>query len=598
MLTKMRKNILFTLGVLVVMSSCVNKDYDLTRPIDKTMNVGGLIEMPVPGESSYSYTLEEILMPKDASDGSGLLKKRDDGTFVLEVEPTAGLNENYTFAGIEADNYTKTVEYPENDYFYAPGPGVTWPEETSPVDTKVPLNLKISGIDSRVEAIREVELDAALNLSVVAPPEVHLSILKDFRFTLPENMYVDETRLQSFMRLERHNVIVITTDLTSSNSFSSTCYISKIDMSGLALENAAGKTDKEINFSDNLTVAGKVKFTDVGLPSGEKFRINTRLSITDITAKTVTFKASPVIDCEPQEVPIDNVPDALTDGSLSFELDDALFYVTAKNSTPFDLTLSADITAYSKDGQQTGHVSISNSDGVTVGANTESQKFCLSDSGKYGDVSDKKIKVPGLAGIVSPIPAKIAISETKISGSAGGDGYVTVQAGSNYPVGLTYRIEVPLSFKSLTLKRDENIDINVDFGNDIRFDDIFIKANFTSTLPMDASITFDLVDSEGKAMQGVSLKYEDESGNEIEALRLPAGELSTPSTRMLKLVAVADKGTHISKLQSLRLHIVASSPENSVVTLNAKQSLSVSDIVVGTNSGVFIDGNKQPDENL
>ena len=400
------------------------------------------------------------------------------------------------------------------------------------------------------------------------------------------------------MRLERHNVIVITTDLTSSNSFSSTCYISKIDMSGLALENAAGKTDKEINFSDNLTVAGKVKFTDVGLPSGEKFRINTRLSITDITAKTVTFKASPVIDCEPQEVPIDNVPDALTDGSLSFELDDALFYVTAKNSTPFDLTVSADITAYSKDGQQTGHVSISKSDGVAVGANTESQKFCLSDSGKYGDVSDKKIKVPGLAGLVSPIPAKIAISETKISGSAGGDGYVMVQAGSNYPVGLTYRIEVPLSFKSLTLKRDENIDINVDFGNDIRFDDIFIKANFTSTLPMDASITFDLVDSEGKVMQGVSLKYEDESGNEIEALRLPAGELSTPSTRMLKLVAVADKGTHISKLQSLRLHIVASSPENSVVTLNAKQSLSVSDIVVGTNSGVFIDGNKQLGENL
>ena len=400
------------------------------------------------------------------------------------------------------------------------------------------------------------------------------------------------------MRLERHNVIVITTDLTSSNSFSSTCYISKIDMSGLALENAAGKTDKEINFSDNLTVAGKVKFTDVGLTSGEKFRIDTKINITDITAKTVIFKASPVIDCEPQEVPIDNVPDALTDGSLSFELDDALFYVTAKNSTPFDLTVSADITAYSKDGQQTGHVSISNSDGVTVGANTESQKFCLSDSGKYGDVSDKKIKIPGLAGLVSPIPAKIAISETKISGSAGGDGYVTVQAGSNYPVRLTYRIEVPLSFKSLTLKRDENIDINVDFGNDIRFDDIFIKANFTSTLPMDASITFDLVDSEGKAMQGVSLKYEDESGNEIEALRLPAGELSTPSTRMLKLVAVADKGTHISKLQSLRLHIVASSPENSVVTLNAKQSLSVSDIVVGTNSGVFIDGNKQPDENL
>lgn len=596
----MRKNILFVFGVLGVASSCVNKDYDLTGPIDKTMNVGGQIEMPIPGADSYSYTLEDILLPKDASDGNGLLKKRDDGTFVLEVEPSEGLNENYTFPGIEADNYAKTVEYPEAGYFYSPGPGVSWPGENPSVDAKLPLNLKISGIDSRVEAIREAELDAALKLSVEAPAGVNFRILKNFRFVLPEYMHVDETRLQSDMRLDGHNVIVITRDLASNNSFSFNCYISKLEMSGFALKNAAGKADKEISISDNASVSGKVEFTNVGLPSGDPFRIEAKVNISNITAKTVTFKAFPVIDCEPQEIAVGEVPDVLTDGSLSFELDDVLFYVTATNGTPFDFTVSTGITAYSGNGQQTGKViSIDGNSGLTICANSENQRFCLSESGTKGADTDKKIKVPGLAGLVSPIPAKISISGTKACGSASGnDGYVTARADGSYPVKLLCRIEAPLSFKSLTLRREEKIDVNVDLGNENGFDDLFIRARFTSTLPLDASLTFDLTDSEGNAMQGITLKYEAEDGNEIGALTLPAGELDAPSSRELKLVAVADKGTHVSKMQSLRLHIVASSPENSVVTLNAKQSLSVSDIIVGTTSGVFIDGNKQYGENL
>ena len=75
-------------------------------------------------------------------------------------------------------------------------------------------------------------------------------------------------------------------------------------------------------------------------------------------------------------------------------------------------------------------------------------------------------------------------------------------------------------------------------------------------------------------------------------LELPAGSLDNPSTKELKLTALADEGTHISALNKLKIHIEAESPEGGSATLNADQSLSISNITVGTESGIFIKGNK------
>lgn len=583
----MRKNILFAFGVLVA-ASCVNKEYDITKPIDTTMNVGGQIEMPVPGESSYSYTLGDILLPDDAA-ADGVLKKLDNGSFCLVIEPSEGINEKYTFGQITAADYAKNDSHTFVALESAIGQEVDYP-------VSVPLNLQVSGIDGSVETIREADLDALLTLAVETVGGTRISIKSGYKFTLPEFIYIDESTLPSFAEIDaaaksagHRNVIVIKEAQTFDGVFSLSCHINKLELSNF------GISEGIMHIAGDATAEGKIAFMKFALSDGVQFPLETIVKITGVKATSVTMKASPTIVGEDQAIQVGEVPEALND--IDFELADVGLFVSVKNETPFTAAISANISAFSG-GNYTDPVAVRPESGFSVASNTAGMNFCLSDSGEYGTAADRKIKLPGLAGLVSPVPEKLQISGIRVTGSAASeDGFVTVAVGKEYHLGLSYRIEAPLSFRSLTLKRDENIDVNLDLGDDISFDDLFIKATFTNTLPLDAVLTFDIVDGDGNAVQGVSLKYEDENGNGIDALVLSAGSIETPSSGNLKLVAVADDGSHISKIQSLRLHIVASSPENSVVTLNAAQSLSVSNIIVGTNSGIFIDGNKNSDEN-
>ncbi len=582
----MRKNIFLAFGFLVAASSCVNKEYDITKPIDMEMNVGGQIEAPLPGkDNTFSYSLGDILLPEGSSDG--ILKKRADGSFILSVEPTEGINEKYVFGQIAADDYAKKDSHTFMALASSIGQEVDYP-------VSVPLNLKVSGIDSNVETIREADLDALLTLSIETIYGTRISIKSGYKFTLPEFMYVDESTLPSFAEIDaaaknagHSNVIVIKETQTFDGVFSLSCHINKLELSGFAIE------DGIMHIEGNATAEGGIAFMAFALSDGAQFPLETIVNITGVTAKSVTMKASPAIIGEDQAIQIGDVPDALND--IDFELADVGLFVNVKNETPFNAAISANISAFS-DGNYTDPVTVRPESGFAVAANTSGENFCLSDSGEYGTANDKKIKVPGLAGLVSPVPEKLRISGIRVSGSAESeDGFVTVLVGKEYNLGLSYRIEAPLSFKSLKLRRDEDIDINFDLDK-VSFDDLYIRANITSTLPLEARLSFALTDSEGNAVPGVSVKYEDGDGNAIDDLELEAGDLGCPVTKPLKIVLVADEGTHISKLQSLKLHIEADAPEGKVVTLNAEQSISISDIIVGTTSGVFVDGNDKTPE--
>ncbi len=583
--TMMKKKILLAFGVIAAVS-CVNKDYDLAKPVDLTMNVGGLLELPAPGESGYSYTLGEIILP-DGSKADGTVRTQDDGSFLLVVEPTSGLNESYDFPTIEADDYSKSVEYPEYTYFISPGPGITWPDASQEIEVGIPFKLSVSGIDKSVEEIEEVSLDAVLSLSVGATKSGVKFVVKDgFTFTLPECMYVNEASLPSYAVLVENsglrNKIRINEDRAADPTFSFECRLNRLDMGAFTLVEKSG--GKEIIIDSDASATGTVEFQSSTLPIGTEFKLRTTAEISGIRAESVTLKASPVLEGKSQTIEFSGIPEVFTDGSLSFELEDILFYVTATNGTPFDFTVTSEISASSDEGRK--NVEIAAEDGFTIEAGAVNRSFCLSESGRCGADTDRKIAVEGLCGLVSPVPDKILLSDTKAEGSS--DGYVTLYASDSYDVGLSYRIEAPLTFKSLAIERDELVDINVDLGDDFGFDDLFIKAKFTSTLPLEAKLTFKLADSEGNEVDDITLKYEDEIG-QLSVLSLPAGDLSAPVSENLKLVATAKEGTHISSIDKLKIHIEASSPAGRTVTLNEKQALSISDITVGTTSGVFVE---------
>ncbi len=597
----MRRSILLALCTLAAVS-CVNEEYDITRPIDMTMNIGGQLEMPVPGESEYSYRLGDIIFP-DNEDPDGIVRRQDDGTFLLVIEPTAGLDENYDFPEIDVEDYNKTVLYPTDGYYTSPGPGTSFPDADRDIEISIPFDLTIGGIDSRVEKIGEVGLDADLKITLGATESGVVFDLKDgFTFILPEYMYVDAESLPSYAEIVANpesektgllNTIRINGDRTSENSaFTLECKINKLDVSGFALTETA-LNDKEISFGSDAFAKGAILLVSSSIPAGTDFRLRAVVDIMGIKATYLTLKSSPLLECDPQEIAIGEVPEIFSDGSLDFKLDDILFYVNADNGTPFDFTVTAGISAYSAWSRK--DVQIVGEDGFTVGAGAKNQSFCISESGRYGAATDTKIAVAGLTGLMSPVPDKILLSDIKVLGSMNGE-FVTLHASENYNIGLSYRIEAPLSFKSLTLKRDETIDVNLDFGDDAGFDDLYIKADFTSTLPLDANLTFSLADSRGNAVEGVTLKCVDESGKEADVLCLPAGDVSAPSSKVLKLVAAAAEGTRISSLEKLKIHIEASSPKGRIVTLNENQTLAISGITAGTTGGIFVDANGKSSE--
>ena len=563
------------------------------------MNIGGQLEIPLYLNQNCSFTINDILLP-EGSQTDGILEKLADGSYRLVVEPEGGLSETYDFPSISVADFYNTVEYPANTCFVTPVPGIDWPEayKSQTLALDVPFNSSVSDIDAAVEAVGEAVVDAKLVISLSTTVSgVQFKIKDGFIFTLPECMNVDETTLPTYAEVIEgaglHNTIRINGDQYVTTKFTLNCRIDRFDFSGFELESAG--VGKKMKISGASSVNGGIEFTGTsGVAAGRKFKLEAAVSISGIEISSLTFKATPTIECASQEITFADMPEVFTDGSLEFDLDDIYFYIIADNGSPFDFSISAKIAAKSEDGTVTDEVSIDEENGLVLEAKSENQIFCLSESGEGSASGVTAIGIEGLAALVSPIPDKVCISGARVSGKApeGGNGYVTVSASENYPVNLRYRIEAPLAFSHLKMTRDECVDLNVDLGGDIGFDDIFIKADVTSTLPLAAKLTFTLADSDGNALSGVSLSYVDADGHSVEVLELPAGSLDNPSTKELKLTALADEGTHISALNKLKIHIEAESPEGGSATLNADQSLSISNITVGTESGIFIKGNK------
>lgn len=579
----MRKNYCIPIIALAAaVSSCVHAEYDLSKPFDTSMDVGGHLEFPLPmDKADWSYTLGELL----DLDGNTSVCEDEDGTLRLVIDKQSSIDESYTFGDIQAADFTKSDTY----QFEAYKSGVE-----TPVDypISIPLNLKVSGIGAQVESIREADIDANVKLTVTAPSGVNLTICDGYTFTLPEFMYIDGATLPSFAELvsngERRNIIRIKGNQTS-HPFTLNAKVNRLDLSSFPVSKGG------LDISGNATASGKVVFSNVTLADGTRFNLTSAVTISSIKVETVTVKAAPTIDCDDRTISLGTLPSALTDGSLGFEFEDVSLYLTATNTIPYDLLLSASIAA-SAGGSSTSTVALGEKNDLVFTAQSADRSYCISDSGILGTSEDEKIAVPGLAGLLSPIPDQLKISGMNVKGSTTSqDGYVKISTSEPYRVSIDYKIDSPFIFKSLGLVRDEKIDLDIDLG-DVALNDFFILADVENALPLDAKLSCRLFDESGNALDGVKVSSVDAEGNETEYLALAAGDFDKPSSARLHLKVTPAEGQRIAKLSSLSVHIEAASPAGKTVTLNSRQGISISRIVVGTKNGIHIDGNSDSDE--
>ena len=98
----MKKHFAFILSFMLsattfALVSCVNKDYDLSKPIDLEMNIGGKLEMPLKMEQDFSYKLDDLITLEE----NNFIKKEDNGDYKFVIQPSEGFKTNYSFGDFE-----------------------------------------------------------------------------------------------------------------------------------------------------------------------------------------------------------------------------------------------------------------------------------------------------------------------------------------------------------------------------------------------------------------------------------------------------------------------------------------------------------------
>ncbi len=567
---------LFLLGAV----SCVQKEYDLSQPIDLKMNIGGKIEMPLLGDKSFSYSIGEVLSPAD----DGIIREDANGDLRFRVEPDAAFNTDYTFESISVEPYSSSAQYPESGSAVVIDinkEAVEFPLENAIFN----IDCSYSDIDSQISAVREASLDAKLKFSFkVSKSGIDVALKKGFTFTLPDFVTISDSGLPSGVVKSNAHTLKLTSD--ASLPFSLSCNVTRFDLSSFPIKNSAIDITGDVILNGTVSLIG---FDSSIAPVGTQFKVIADVAISDITPKSVSVKASPLLECTPQRFSIGNVPEILTDGSINFTLADLGFYMTATNGTPFDFKLTSDITSLDASGKALSSVCVgSGEQKVSIAAGADSKSFCLSGRGTLGGVDDSKIIVEGIQGLVSPIPSAIRIDNTKVQGSC--SDFVTVEFGKSYKVGIDYYLDTPLAFTNFEIKTDYTVDINTKW-TDVSFSDIAIYALVENSVPLDVTLRCDVLDANGNIDRNIDVTPIDSDGNAIEHLVVSSGSVASPTASRIGFKMSSD--TPISELYSIVLHLDATSPKGETVTLNSAQKITLSNITFGTESGMSLDLNKK-----
>ena len=593
----MKKHFAFILSFMLsattfALVSCVNKDYDLSKPIDLEMNIGGKLEMPLKMEQDFSYRLGDLI----SMEGNDVVKVDPNGDYKFVIKPSEGFSAEYSFADFDIPPIS--VQQQSN--------GIVFPPES--VGYKKTFNLsaiqgdsaiEVTDIDTSIKKLGKIFLkDTYLELSLKPSSS---TLTADFEqgivMTLPGNMNFSDPQLiekgnnevygKIFFDEVKPNVLKIGSITGFKTGFTIRCRINCIKVEKVV----AGSLNIPVSFSIEFPGESSIQVEQ----SGVEFSFIRKAVINSIKVDNVEVVAEPQLSCPDVSMNIDAPEDFKEGGSFDFELEDLCFNLIATNNTPFDFKLSTDLVSYNGGIVNTRKSVGGDGSELIVPTGTADKSFYISESGKYGEAQPgEKVVVPGLTDLVSPIPDKFAIENIKVTG-VDKAGFTTLNLGEKYSVAVNYSLETPFSFKKVSFKTEQVAALGVDLGN-VGFNDLYLAASVVNTLPLDIDLDCQMLDDAGQVVENVEVLVVilDEAGNAIDYV--PAGSIETPATSKLRLAFVSKDSSALTAIQQLKINIIASSPEGTVATLNANQSLVISDFVVGTESGIYINPESNKNE--
>lgn len=572
---------------VVVFSSCVDNDYDLSKDIDMTITIGGDISLP---ESSTDiYTMGRILdlgsssSIKPVGQNYGLAE----GDYVLVQNSQAPTTSTFEINKVEFTNIRVDASSAELNFI---SPGTTSRLEADINNLTNKIKITKDDIDKQLVSLGQTDVDidinATLQFNTVDNFSGVASIAAGFEAAFPENWTI-ETSSPDEYEVRNGHILVFKKDwsMNVGQTKNIPLKVKHIDFS--KSEPGQGLyAPGHFNLDDKIVSNGHVYLTNPGSTAGQIIRLKLDLYATIPSAEITAFtgKVNPTITVDNTSFEIAGIPDFLKDDGDNLDITNPQIKLTVVNDAPVDIDVNARLEGvYSyRDPISIGVGEKYGTDPIKINGNSTTV-LCLSRLGKGADTGagEVNVKVENLGDIIEAIPDRITISD--ITAEVPQDKVYTFQLGKQYNFSADYTAIVPLAFGPdlhFTYTADDE-----GWSEDLK-DYNFSKARATvkveNSIPLNMTPTVKAIGVNGEELTSITAT--------IEGV-ITAATAESPSTSELT-VLLTSTASSMAELDGIKLTFEAKAAQEYIgVPLNENQKLKFNEIRIQILGGVDIDLN-------
>ena len=563
-------------GLLFLMS-CVNEEYDLSEGVQADGTFMENISVPI--GSVQKITLDKILFENGETLNSAI-SYASNGDLHIEF---FGQQEEFSYT-VPSWNFNDIIF--EDQLIKFPIPSYIAGQPVPPVD----FTLRYSDVTGKPLSFgMQYDVDSPLPDEIIDATEISLDATLTCRFTLSAGtLYVAEgfelvfPKYVSLLKpaesadyeiIDRCK-LKLAKDLmiSQSNPLEIKLMIDKIALDEDTIIQTQDGTSR-IMINDELGVNGDFYLNSKDYDAiPENIEIGMKIIAEDIVIEKVSAHIAVDVSIDDRDIHIAETPDLLKGKGICIDLYNPVMNVEIENPTPFNISFSTDLNAYSS----------SNTYDISLGKGDDKISIPADGTGVYW-FSRRKVDdlpagavnfiLPEIGDFIHDVPERFTISNAEVTFS----GLAMIELDKSYTSTVTYGMSSPLSFgEDLYLSFDQELkDLNLSFG--VKIMSAVLEMDIINTIPVDFEISAICLDSSGNELNDTQVTVDN---------KIVAGSLTSPTTTPVKLT-INNKSGKID-ITSIKLNMrgSVSDPKFFGVCLNRNQGLEINDIVLTLPDGI------------
>lgn len=571
---------------VLALASCVDNDYDLSKDIDMTVNVGG--NLTLPPSSTEPYTMEQILN----LDGNSSIKPDGkeyglaEGDYVLVQDGTTSPS-RFKIDKVKLSDLAATSSDIELSFL---GAGTDIRVGADVVNLTNALDLKDDNVDRQLVSLQQADVDIQLNieLSFTALDNYHGSIFieRGFEIAFPDGWTI-QNNLNDGCGIKDNHILVFSTERVVNAGQK---LLLSVTVTHINLENAGpGEglyAPGHFNLQPSIVSNGRVSINNGSLALGEstRVRLTARPAMTTAVITGFTGGVNPEINVDPTSFSINDVPDFLMEDGNNLDIENPRINLVVENTSPVDVNINGKLEGFYS-GKTPVEVWVGDehgTDAVLVRGNSTTV-ICLSRLGEGADLSagEVNVKVPDLGNLITTIPDRIEMSS--ITAVVPQNKTYTFELGHQYDFLVNYKAVIPLAFgpdlKFTYTTSDNGWDSDLDKYN---FKEVVATITVENTAPLNMVPKVRGIDYNGNVLTNITATVDG---------TVTAGNLGNASKSLLT-VTLKSTAANMGELDGIEFDFDATSSSDFIgVPLNIKQALRFTEIKLQLRGGVDIDLN-------